>query len=338
MKIRTVTSIAISLVFITLMTTGILLYALPWSYFAGAIHVWASIFFIIGTGLHFKNNFRVYASHIKKKTGKRSLLYTGAGFVVLVGGLVAGMAPFASVMELGETLRNSGQPEKFEYTLVDLTGSEDAPKLDIFIKTGKAYQSKPQPLYFGITYTSVPQIAIWMETLEGQYIDTLYVTGKISDSSFGETDTGPVRRPEALPHWSHSRGIREADGYFAPAETNRDLDGISSATPKTDYLVSLSAPRMGGYRLLLEVNRSYDFNEYYNETRFPDDPIYSGDGSSGQPSLVYQATIDPDTPGKYLLTLAGRGHHSGADGVLYRDLENITTAKDILSFIVASVE
>lgn len=192
----------------------------------------------------------------------------------------------------------------------------------------------------GFTYTSVPQMVVWMETLEGEYIDTLYVTGKTSTSGFGRNEVGPVRRPEALPYWSHRRGVREADGYFAPHESNADLDGISGATPKGDYLISLSAPRMGRYRLLVEVNRSYDFNEHFSKDRYPEDPIYSGDGSSGQSSLVYETVIDPGATEteQHLLALVGHGHHSGADGRLYSDLAGITTAKDTLSFIVVTVE
>lgn len=67
-------------------------------------------------------------------------------------------------------------------------------------------------------------------------------------------------------------------------------------------------------------------------------PVYSGDGSSGQPSPIYQAIVDSQTAGQHLFELVGHGHHSGADGQLYQDLSNITTAKDILSFVVASVE
>lgn len=338
MNFRIATTVTISLIFITLMITGILLYSMPWNYFVGAIHIWASIFFIIGTILHFKNNFKSYLNHLKKKVGKKALRYSGLGFIVLVAGLMLGAPPFATVMELAETLRTADQPVTQEYTLVDLTSGADQPGMELFIKAGSSYESEPQPFMLGITYTSVPQIAVWMETLEGQYIDTLYVTGKAASSGFGETDAGPTRRPEALPNWSHSRGVREADGYFVPLENNTDLDGVSGATPKSDYQVVLSAPRMGRYRLLLEVNRSYDFNEYYTPDRFPEDPIYSGDGSSGQPSLVYEAVIDSEVPGQYLLSLVGRGHHSGADGELYRDLDEITTAKEILSFIIASVE
>lgn len=338
MNFRTATTVVISVVFITLMSTGILLYAVPWNYFVGAIHIWASLFFIVGTFLHFKNNLKVYLSHINKKVGRRSLLYSGLGLLVVVIGLVLGVAPFSTVMEASEQLRKANQPVTSTYTLIDLTGGQDRPKLDVFIKAGSAYESEPQPAFMGFTYTSVPQMVVWMETMEGEYIDTLYVTGKTSTSGFGKTESGPIRRPEALPYWSHSRGIREADGYFAPYESNADLDGISGATPKSDYLISLSAPRMGRYRLLVEVNRSYNFNEYYSKDRFPDDPIYSGDGSSGQPSLIYEAIIDPGVPAQHLLSLVGHGHHSGADGQLYTDLDKITTAKDILSFIVVKVE
>lgn len=338
MKLRIATTVTISVVFLTLMTTGILLYAMPWNYFVGAIHIWASIFFIIGTVLHFKNNFRSYLNHLRKKIGKKAMTFSGVGLLVLVAGLMMGAAPFATVMEFGETLRTANQPVTRQYTLVDLTAGAGQPGMELFIKAGSAYESEPQPAGLGFTYTSVPQIAVWMETLEGQYIDTLYVTGKAANSGFGETDSGVTRRPEALPYWSHSRGVQEADGYFTPLQNNTDLDGVSGATPRSDYQIALSSPRMGQYRLLLEVNRSYDFNDYYSRDRFPDDPIYSGDGSSGQPSLIYEAIVDSAAPGQYLLSLAGRGHHSGADGELYTDLEGITTARRILSFVVAKVE
>lgn len=338
MKLRTTVTVTISLVFVTLMITGILLYAFPWNYFVGAVHIWASIFFIIGTILHFKNNFKVYVAHLKKKIGKRTMVCSGFAFLTVLIGLILGAPPFATVMNLAEQLQNANQPATATYTLLDMTADDDQAKLDIFIKAGSAYESDPQPLYMGLTYTSVPQIVVWMETLEGEYIDTLYITGKSADSGFGKTEEGPVRRPEALPYWSHSRGIQEQDDLFSPHQANADLDGISGATPKSDYLISLPAPRMGRYRLLVEVNRSYNFNEYYSPGRFPDDPIYSGDGSSGQPSLIYATTVDPSAPGQQLLSLIGHGHHSGGDGALYTDLSNITTAKDILDFIVAKVE
>ena len=179
-----------------------------------------------------------------------------------------------------------------------------------------------------------------METLEGKYIDTLYITGKTSNSSYRTSDEEPdvVRRPEALPYWSHKRGVIANDGLYTPDPRNSDLDGISAATPKVDYQVDMTAPQMGRYKLMVEVNRSYDFNEYYSKARFPNDAVYSGPGSSGQPSLIYESVVDSAQPAQYLFKLIGHGHHSGKDGELYENLENITSAKQILEFVVANIE
>jgi len=43
---------------------------------------------------------------------------------------------------------------------------------------------------------------------------------------------------------------------------------LKDLIPKVDYQVTLPAPRMGTYKLMLEVNCSYDFNEYYSKPAF----------------------------------------------------------------------
>lgn len=340
MNIRSIATITLSISFLVMLVTGILLYATPYNYFVGSFHIWAAILVIICIVLHFKHNFSVYKNHMRKKPGKWAMALAIAGVVPVFIGLSLNIAPFPTVIELGHKLKRSIAAEPGEFTIIDLRANPEMPKLSLFFKAGSEYHSAPRKLFLNITYTSVPQISVWMETLAGQYIDTLYVTGKISDASFRGTadDGGPKRRPEALPYWSHKRGIQESDGLFVPVVNNRDLDGVTAATPKSDYQVNLTAPKMGRYRLMMEVNRTYDFNEFYNPTRFPDDPIYSGDGSSGQPSLIYQAIVDSHVAGQHLFELVGHGHHSGADGQLYEDLSNITTAKNILSFVVVSVD
>ena len=340
MNLRAISTIVLSVAFAVLLISGVLLYATPYNYFVGSLHIWGAILFLVCIVLHIKHNAKTYQNHIGKRAGRWSMGLAIIGIVPIVIGLIFNLPPISAVVGFGYALKTSGQPPKREYTVVDLTTVPDSPKLSVFFKAGPEYQSAPQPLFLGLTYTSVPQIAMWMETLEGKYIDTLYITGKTSDSSYRSRDPAVdvVRRPEALPYWSHKRGVVATDGLYTPDQHNSDLDGIAAATPKVDYQVAMSAPRMGVYRLAIEVNRSYDFNDYYSKTRFPDDAVYSGTGSSGQPSLVYEAIIDSQKPGQYLFNLVGHGHHSGRDGSLYKDLENITTAKEILEFIVADVE
>ena len=352
MNIRVVASIVLSVAFVVLLLSGAVLYLMPFNYFVSSLHIWGAILFIVCIGFHFTNNAKTYKNHMKKSTGKWAMGLAVAGIVPILIALTFDIAPISSVISFGHNIRTAAAPTTHEYEIIDLTFDKEPstttknlpernmPKLNIFFKAGKEYHSAPQELFLNLTYTSVPQIVVWMETLEGKYIDTLYITGKTSNSSYRakDLDTEIVRRPEALPYWSHKRGVKATDGLYTPEGESSDLDGIAAATPKVDYQVAMIAPQMGQYKLMVEVNRSYDFNEYYSKTRFPDDVVYSGSGSSGQPSLVYESIVDSQKNGQYLFNLIGHGHHSGKDGSLYVDLHNITTAKQILEFIVASVE
>ena len=80
--------------------------------------------------------------------------------------------------------------------------------------------------------------------------------------------------------------------------------------------------------VLMEINQSWDWNEYWTNNKFPDDDDYK---SSAQPSVVYAATIDMDAAAqKASMTAIGHGHHSGSNGALTRDLGTLTTALQIV--------
>ena len=40
----------------------------------------------------------------------------------------------------------------------------------------------------------------------------------------------------------------------------------------------------------------------------------------------------------YFMELVGHGHHSGKNGMIYKDLSSITTAQEMVDFIVVGVE
>ena len=60
------------------------------------------------------------------------------------------------------------------------------------------------PCFLGISRKNPPQIAIWLEDKDGNYLSTVYVTHKIATQSW--LMAGKNRRKEALPHWCYSRG------------------------------------------------------------------------------------------------------------------------------------
>lgn len=185
-----------------------------------------------------------------------------------------------------------------------------------------------------------PLMAIWVEDLNGNYIQTLFVAESIGvgifqhgDATSGKWLPADIRRPAALPVWSHSRGIQENDGLFVPTPDHAVPDAYTGATPQISFILDtrLDKPRNEKFMVRFEINQTWDWNEYWTNNKYPDDPVYK---TSCQPSLVYQAVVDPnDNIKEYTLELAGRGHHSGKDGKLYTDLETMTTALNITESI-----
>ncbi len=183
-----------------------------------------------------------------------------------------------------------------------------------------------------------PTFAIWVEDLDGNYIETLFVTKYVASGVFGHGELAPgkwsnvpgaVRRPAALPYWSHKRNIQAPDGLYTPSPETAVPDAISGATPTNSFVLktALSKKPSGSFKILLEVNQPWDSNEYWTNNKYPDDTNYA---TSLQPSLIYAATINPESMDKPIdLTIIGRGEASGKDGSLNTDVTSLTTAKEI---------
>ncbi len=190
-----------------------------------------------------------------------------------------------------------------------------------------------------------PLMAIWIENMDGQYIQSLYVAESIAkgffsygDESSGKWEPGEKRRPAALPYWGHQRGVVANDGLYIPTPTNPLPDAYSGATPKGDFVLETKSDSTmdGKFRVLFEINQSWDWNKYWTNNKYPDDKEYK---TSSQPSVVYAVTIDPESAIKeYYLNPIGHGHYSGANGLLYTDLSSLSTALEIAKSIKIIIE
>jgi len=189
-----------------------------------------------------------------------------------------------------------------------------------------------------------PLFAIWLETADGDYIQTLYVAKSVATGIFeygkqenGRWVTAPRRAPQTLPYWAHKRAIRAADGLFMPDEKTAVPDAYTGATPKTGFILSSHAdePLPQRFRVMLEINQNWDWNEYWTNNRFPGDENYLW---SAQPALVYEAVIDLGSPQEsYLMKAAGHSHYSGMTGELFTDLSTLTTALQIAESILVKI-
>jgi len=326
-----------------LVGSGILMYFLPFDKLMASLHTFFALFFIIAIVFHVFNNkvpIKNYLSGKRLKIVKKLQAPIIFFLIVLLAiGVYFDMPILNRLYAFGNEFRNSqlGKTEvTFDYQIIDLEETWGHYQISVEVKKGSSFQ--------------YPLFAIWLEDTLGNYIETLYISRVIASSTFdygkkvGETWEPDVkRRPEALPYWSHKRGIKAADGLFMPLGDASDLDGVSGATATSNFQLKTNSDLNNSKNIviLLEVNQSYDWNEFYSSDRFPDDKIYSGSGQVGQPSLIYQAQfheIKPEAKVHKLMELIGHGHHSGRNGELFTDLTQITTAKNILERIIVTIQ
>ncbi len=190
-----------------------------------------------------------------------------------------------------------------------------------------------------------PLMAFWIEDTLGNYIQSLYVAKSIAkgyfrhgDASTGRWQPGPLRRPAALPYWGHKRGIQAPDGYYIPTRDDPMPDVVTGPTPKADFILNTKTEHVEPdvFNILMEINQSWNWNRYWHNARFPDDPHYQ---TSSQPALVYKTTVDINNlQPHYQMKVIGHSHWSGQTGELFEDLSTITTALEIVEKVVVRVE
>jgi len=190
-----------------------------------------------------------------------------------------------------------------------------------------------------------PLFAIWLADEKGNYIQPLYVSESIGKGIFkrasrktGHWTSGEIQRPAALPYWTHQRGILNEYGTYNPTPHQPEVDAYTGATPVGSFILETKTiePLKGKYKIMLELNQSWDWNEYWYNNLYPDDKEFK---TSSQPAVVYSVDIDTNHPQKeYVMKAIGHSHYSGEDGRLYDDLTTLTTALRIAKKITVRIK
>lgn len=362
---RAFVSLIVFLFFTVIFVTSLLMFINAHTPLVSMIHTGMGFILLAVLGWHLKNNFASLKTYFKFRTTKLGI-NTAMPVAIVLSAIVLGLGlmqtlPFASLYAWGNKLRAAEKTTEqmlFTYVRADQTKpAAEGNKLVIDLRKG--------------AYFRWPQYAIWLETLDGKFIQPLYVTQKLAQNQFtnkvtlrnqqqvftsdvsgmddqswektfnneSSPDTADQRtRPESLPVFLHQLASQKAGG--TPTTGRLDIDGYAGATMLDNFLLKSRTDKLlpDKYKIRFEINQSFDFNTYYSSDRFPDDPIYSGDGYSGQPSVIYEAVIDTQSSQQfYPMTLIGHGHHSGKDGDVHRELDNLTTAKELIDRIIVEV-
>lgn len=177
------------------------------------------------------------------------------------------------------------------------------------------------PLFWGIKLHNPPQIAIWAEDMQGNYLGTLYVSRRTATGKWRGGKN--IRRPEALPTWTH-------------VCTNLP-DAVSGATPRGSFEVKIHAMRRSQFVVKTELNHSRDWNEHWPASAPRGRVNYSAE--SGQPAVIYAAKIDLDKGlREFHAVPIGHGSPDGSDGNIRLGTETLTTALNIVNRITIEVQ
>lgn len=337
MTFRKIISLSIAFSFTILAITGVLSYIKDYSRVLATIHTTFGFLFTIGIIGHLVNNFKPLKNYSKSKL----ILPIAIGSSLLFAGAYFQVPPFSYFMDYGAKLKANGKKglNQSAYEVFEMDLNKEV-QLSIDLLRSEHYWH--------------PQMAVWVEDTLGNYIETIFVSkataqglffGGRSKDNFKAFDgnkeaAGDYRRVNALPVWSHKRGVQYADGMYVPPNTNPLPDGMSGATFMDNFKLIASIDKLSKFRLKLEINVAFDDNEFYSEYDFPDDDTFhNGTGQLGQPSIVFDTPIDmTDHKNYYLMELIGHGHHSGQNGNIYTDLSTLTTSLNIVERIVVGVK
>lgn len=220
-------------------------------------------------------------------------------------------------------------------------------------------------MWFGpIPVSKSPQVAAWVETIEGEFVATLTVTSSTARGKWiGNPEGG---RPESLPVWL-AASKRKASGRaaagttevgtggagtaevssteigtseVAPAGTeskNNGIDAVSSPTPKAGLDIERNVGIESGknYRIFVEVNASFDYNKTWTKKAKPGETGYSG--VNGQPSLVYAGSFTGGQKETVELSPIGTGSVDGSTGDITIGTAGLTSALEIINRATATI-
>ncbi|MBI9109287.1 MAG: hypothetical protein JEZ04_21250 [Spirochaetales bacterium] len=199
--------------------------------------------------------------------------------------------------------------------------------LEIDVSAGEQWASRMQagPFIFNV----LPQMAIWLEDGNGEYVETLYVTGadfkKLRHAA--KNGDGAGFFSECLPYWA-SRV--ESAGEALPSKENPYPDTITSATPMGDFTLDTMTASEAPIVIFAELNKSGDENAFFTK---------EANGWAGQPSLIYRADIRKLQAGDTVkLKLEGQGGMLGVKAGIFSDLNGFDTALKQVREITVSFE
>lgn len=190
-----------------------------------------------------------------------------------------------------------------------------------------------------------PVVAVWLEDMEGKYIQTLYVSKSITTKVFTHTIkegnkliVAPARATKSLPYWAHKKNPSTTEDIYKLDDEQVVADAYSGATPKAGFVLKTRADNSlpDKFKLMMEINQKWDRNEYWTSNKYPGDEFYK---LSCQPAIVYEAVVEAGSSMEiYPMKVIGHSHYSGLTGELFTDVSTLSTALSIADSVIVRIK
>jgi len=229
------------------------------------------------------------------------------------------------------TLNNCKPLKKSSETIVykDINLSNSEKKMKLTLIKGESFNH--------------PTFVVWIEDMDQNYMKTIFITQSYSSGIFGyhmQGDSiwlpkaGASYQPAALPYWTHRKGLI-ANQFSVPTPDHPYVDAYTGATPTDNFqFVTAANSKKKQYRILLEVNQTWDWDNYWSNDKYPGNDAYK---HSAQPSVIYATTINEDDDIFYLNPI-GHGDPTGETGKLFTNMTTLSTAKQIFKSLFVTIK
>jgi len=326
-------------------------FLLPFSLLVTRVHIISGFGLVVLVGLHLLSRTPYFKSILQsagnENDSRRHITYSmlwgimGVWLVLLISSLWGG-APAQQIIDLSYESRNRAQIFRSDpqtvYKQLNIgmrlkRATDTDASLLIEIEWGSEFAQKwtgaKQPMD-----VSRPQIAMWTESKTGTMIETLFLSEQAGYSENFEWGGRLQKRVRILPIWRNRFTL--SSGVNPEGE---EAAFVSGATPEHsfsihNYLKTNSEP----FYLYIEINAPNDHNDYFNADQSRHKAGFTAPGI-GQPSVLYGAYIEPTKDKQYLLLdLIGHGGSSTSEGSIHYDLEQLTSAKQLIEKILVRVK
>ncbi len=241
MKKKNLISLSVAFAFLSLATSGLLLYIGKKPKPVETIHVIFGLTFLGFVIFHIINNWSSLVSYSKEATGskikKEFFIVLGGCTIVLLG---AGfmLPPFEPIAEAGKALFRGGERREkpLRITFEGVTTNMDVQGTGISIILQKSNK------------VALPVITVWVEDSTHQFVENLFVPAKVA-SVEGDEDIreaiaeGEIEMkdltPALLPAWNAKAKS------FAP--------NFDKATPMESFVLNTKTSATGKYTIYLEI-------------------------------------------------------------------------------------